>query len=83
MDVKDLVGKNLRRMRLESGFTQESLAHEAGIASSFISQIETGKRAPTVTTLDVLAKAMKMPIVEFFASPTTPRKGLPRGRRQG
>lgn len=70
MDIKVLVGINLRRMRLERGFTQESLAYEAGIAPSFLSQIETGKRAPTVTTLDVLAKAMKMPIVEFFASAT-------------
>ncbi|MBS4045661.1 MAG: helix-turn-helix transcriptional regulator [Alphaproteobacteria bacterium] len=81
MDIKILVGINLRRMRLERGFAQEDLAYEAGIAPSFLSQIETGKRAPTVTTLDVLAKAMKMPIVEFFASPAAPKKGLPRGRR--
>lgn len=81
MDIKELVGLNLRRMRLEKSLTQESLAYDAGVDASFISQIETGKRAPTVTTLDVLAKAMKMPIIEFFKSATPPKKGLPRGRR--
>lgn len=81
MDIRITVGKNLRRVRLERGLSQETLAAEAGIAPSFLSQIENGKRSATVTTLDVLAKALKTPIVEFFTVPFTVSRGLPRGRR--
>lgn len=82
MDVRKLVGRNLRRLRLERGLTQEGLAHDADIAPSFISQIENGKRSPTVTLLDTLAKTLRAPIVEFFTeTEPSPIKGLPRGRR--
>ena len=81
MDVRVTVGGNLRRARLARGLSQEALAAEAGIAPSFLSQIENGKRSATITTLDVIAKALQMPIVDFFAAPAAAPKGLPRGRR--
>jgi transcriptional regulator with XRE-family HTH domain len=82
MDVRRLVGRNLRRLRLERGLSQEALAHDARIAPSFLSQIETGQRSPTVTLLQRLATALRFPIVEFFSeAKPTPVKGLPRGRR--
>lgn len=83
MDIRRLVGRNLRRLRLDRGLSQEALAHDADIAPSFLSQIENGKRSPTVTMLDTLAKALRTPIVEFFADARhgVP-KGLPRGRRR-
>lgn len=81
MDVRVIVGKNLRRVRLERGFSQETLAAEAGIAPSFLSQIENGKRSATITTLDMLAKALRTPIVGFFTAPSLMPKGLPRGRK--
>ena len=82
MDVRRLVGRNLRGLRLDRGLSQEQLAHDADITPSYLSQIESGKRNPTVTLLQVLATALRTPIVELFADekPTT-AKGLPRGRR--
>jgi len=80
MDVRRLVGRNLRRLRLDRGVSQEQLAHDADIAPSYLSQIETGKRSPTVTLLQALATALRMPIVEFFADgKPSATKGLPRG----
>jgi transcriptional regulator with XRE-family HTH domain len=81
VDIRITVGGNLRRIRLAKGFSQEALAHEAGIAPSFLSQIENGKRSATVTTLDVLTKALKAPITELFVPSPPKPKGLPRGRR--
>ena len=82
MDIRRLVGRNVRRLRLGRGLSQEALAHDAEIAPSYLSQIETGKRSPTVTLLQDLATALRTPIVEFFAnSKPAPSKGLPRGRR--
>jgi len=82
MDVRRVVGRNVKRIRLERGLSQEALAHDAKIAPSFLSQIENGKRSPTITKLDDLAKTLRVQIVEFFAeSKLGPSKGLPRGRR--
>lgn len=81
MDIRITVGENLRRIRLAKELSQEALAHDAGIAPSFLSQIENGKRSATITTLDVLVKALKVPITELFAPPVVKPKGLPRGRR--
>lgn len=83
MDVRRLVGRNLRRLRLERGLSQEKLAHDARIAPSFISQIENGKRSPTVTLLQQLAATLRAPIVEFFAEGKAPvTEGLSRARRK-
>jgi transcriptional regulator with XRE-family HTH domain len=83
MDVRRVVGRNLKRARLERGLSQEALAHDAQIAPSFLSQIENGIRSPTITKLQDLATTLRIPIVEFFAeSKATPGKGLPRGRRK-
>ncbi len=77
------MGRNLRRLRLERGLSQERLAYDADIAPSFISQIENGKRSPTVTLLSDLAKTLRVPIVEFFDEGiTSPPKELPRARRK-
>ena len=46
--------------------SQETLSHRAGIVPSFLSQIENGKRSPTITTLDALAGALDVPITDFF-----------------
>jgi len=82
MDVRRIVGRNLRRLRLERGLSQEALAHDAEIAPSYLSQIESGKRSPTVTLLQGLATVLRTPITEFFAEgKSASPKGLPRGRR--
>ena len=82
MDIRRAVGKNLQRVRLERGLSQEALAHDARIAPRYLSQIENGSRSPTITKLQDLASTLTIPIVEFFAeSKLSPARGLPRGRR--
>lgn len=77
------MGQNLRRLRLDRGLSQESLAHDAGVAPSFLSQIENGKRRFTITLLHALATALRTPITEFFVEGKLPfSEALPRGRRK-
>lgn len=80
MDIRRLVGKNLRRLRLARGLTQEGLAHDADVAPSFLSQIENGKRSPTVTMLQTLADALGASVIEFFADAKTPTAPKPQSR---
>jgi transcriptional regulator with XRE-family HTH domain len=58
MDMRKLVGRNVRRFRLESGLTQESFAERSGLSQQYISGLEGGGRNPTVVTLYELANAL-------------------------
>ena len=58
MDMRRLVGRNVRRIRLEKGLTQEQFAERSGFTQQYISDLEQGKRNPTVVTLFELAQAL-------------------------
>jgi len=53
-------GKVLKRLRKERGFTQERLAQESGYHTTYISQIECGKKNPTLPTLFRIAEALEI-----------------------
>lgn len=55
MDVRRQVGLNFRRMRTERGWTQENAAERTGVSQQYISDLERGRRNPTVLTLHELA----------------------------
>lgn len=58
MDVRRLVGQNLRRLRKAAGLSQEELAHRAGIDRTYVSGVERGIRNPTVLILQDLANVL-------------------------
>jgi transcriptional regulator with XRE-family HTH domain len=53
-------GKNLKKVRGEKKFTQEMLAYESGLALSQIARLEVGDRNPTLCTIIVIAKTLKV-----------------------
>lgn len=61
MDVRQRLGLNLKKLREEQGFSQESFADHCGLHRTYISGIERGVRNPTVLILDKIAKALKVP----------------------
>ena len=60
MDVRRRLGTNLRKLREDQGFSQESFADHSGLHRTYISGIERGVRNPTVVILDKIAKALKV-----------------------
>ncbi len=56
----------MRRLRTEKGYSQRRLADLAGLDQSAISEIEAGKRSPSVNTLERLVKAMDAEMVDLF-----------------
>lgn len=52
------IGQIIRELREERGLTQEGLAFEAGVTSSYISRIERGERRIPNTTLESIAGAL-------------------------
>jgi transcriptional regulator with XRE-family HTH domain len=58
MDMRRLVGRNVRRIRHKRGLTQEKFAAVSGFSQQYISSLEQGRRNPTVITLYELAVAL-------------------------
>ena len=58
MDATDRVRRNIIRIRKEKGYTQERLAYESEVSKGYLSEIESGKKSPTVKTLGKLAETL-------------------------
>ena len=58
MDIRARLGANVRRLRAEKGWSQEDYADRAGIHRTYVSDIERGRRNPTVTVVEKLAKPL-------------------------
>tara|TARA_R110002124_G_scaffold221031_1_gene386717 strand:+ start:2769 stop:2975 length:207 start_codon:yes stop_codon:yes gene_type:complete len=61
MDVRQRVGRNLKKYRKEAGFSQEGLALECGLHRTYVSGVERGVRNPTVVVLEQIAKPLGIP----------------------
>ncbi len=66
MKKKNLVGDNIRNLRLKFGITQEALALKSGLSQGYINQLESGKRRFTQKSLEVIADALEIPLEELF-----------------
>ena len=58
MDMRVLVGENVRRTRKLRGLTQEKFAEKSGFSQQYLSSLENGKRNPSVITLFEIAVAL-------------------------
>ena len=56
MDIRTRLGQNVRRLREEQGWSQEDYADRAGIHRTYVSDIERGRRNPTITVVEKLAR---------------------------
>jgi transcriptional regulator with XRE-family HTH domain len=66
MRLREIVAKNLRRLRREKGVSQEELADRAGVNRNYPGLLEREQYAATVDVLEKLAKALDVDPVEFF-----------------
>ena len=59
MDLVQLFGRNVQERRRELGLTQEDLEGLTGLRRSYISDLERGRRNPTIRALQRLADALQ------------------------
>jgi len=60
MQLRKILVQNLRKIRKERGITQAALAEMCGTDTSYIGQIETGKRFPSLDLIEKMAKVLKI-----------------------
>ena len=67
MKLESLVrlGKRVRNMRLQRGYSQEKLAEKCGFDRTYISLIERGLRNPSFTNLLKLAEGLGSSVSEL------------------
>lgn len=59
-------GKHIKKIRLQKGFSQETLAYEADLDISQIGRIERGVVNTSLCVMQRLAKALKIPLKDLL-----------------
>lgn len=59
-------GERVRELRLAAGFSQEQLAHRAGLDRSYVGQVERGERNVSLDNIYRLAAAISVDARELF-----------------
>lgn len=60
------VRSRIRNLRRKNGFTLEVLASKVGIHKGHLSRIENGEKAPSIATLEAIARALGVDMAELF-----------------
>ncbi|MEK7804248.1 MAG: helix-turn-helix transcriptional regulator [Planctomycetota bacterium] len=66
MHKKNIVGSNVRTCRIKAGMTQEELALKSGLSQGYINQLENGKRNYTQKSLELIASALSVTVIDLF-----------------
>ncbi|MQV31038.1 helix-turn-helix domain-containing protein [Sinorhizobium meliloti] len=69
MDARQIMGWNLRLLRVERGLSQERLAFEARIDRAYVGRVERGMENVTIATIEALARALEVPVAALFSQP--------------
>ena len=63
------LGRRIREERVRQGISLRGLAREVGVSASMVSQIETSKTQPSVSTLYAITSALGISIEDLFTAP--------------
>jgi transcriptional regulator with XRE-family HTH domain len=66
-DWRAILAKNVRRLRLQKGMTQEEVAFEAEIDLTYMGGIERGKRNPSLLVMARIAQALSVPLSKLIS----------------
>ncbi|WP_141997868.1 helix-turn-helix domain-containing protein [Amycolatopsis cihanbeyliensis] len=72
MDMAQVVGGNVQRLRSAAGISLADLAAAGGISKTTLHGIEQGQGNPTLSTLWALATALHVPLGDLLEAPAAP-----------
>ena len=70
MDLKEVMARNLRRIRHAKKLTQEELADRASLSMRYVGAIERGDVSASVTVLGQIAEALEVDPAELLRQST-------------
>jgi transcriptional regulator with XRE-family HTH domain len=64
--IQEILRANVKRVRKELGYSQMKLAELCNVSTSFIGEIELGKKFPSAETLQKLSDALRLRPFQLF-----------------
>lgn len=61
-----VIQNNIKKYRNKRGLTQDKLSEIAGISCDYLSEIERGKKIPSLKRFIAIADALDIPYEKFF-----------------
>src|ERR1035437_2036977 len=61
------IGTSIRAFRLQKGLSQRDIEKKTGLLRCYLSRVENGHTVPSLDTLSKIARALDLPITQFFA----------------
>ncbi|WP_376870916.1 helix-turn-helix domain-containing protein [Albirhodobacter sp. R86504] len=61
------IGRQVRELRKRQRMTGSDLATQAGLSVGMLSKIENGIISPSLNTLQILANALRVPLIQLFS----------------
>lgn len=65
-DILLLFGKNIRKIRLTTGLSQEKFANKIGMDRTYYASVETGKRNVSLINIKKIADGLEVPLSSLF-----------------
>ena len=60
------VGKRIKQIRIDKNISQQDLAARCNFEKTNMSRLEAGRANATLSTLEVVSKALEVEVVELF-----------------
>jgi DNA-binding XRE family transcriptional regulator len=70
------IGRQVRDLRKRQRMTGSDLAAQTGLSVGMLSKIENGVISPSLTTIQTLAHALRVPLVQLFSGYEEPRGAM-------
>ncbi len=64
--IKSTFGQQVKKLRLESGLSQETFADKCGMDRTYISGIERSVRNPTLEVINAIAEGLEINLKDLF-----------------
>ena len=64
--IQEILRANVKRVRKELGYSQMKLAELCGVSTSFLGEIELGRKFPSAATLQKIADALGLRPFQLF-----------------
>lgn len=66
MDALEIFSRNLKKLRIQNGFSQKEFAELTGLHRTYISAIECGKRSIALDNVQKIADALAVQPYQLF-----------------
>lgn len=66
ISIESIIRENIKSLRKKLGWSQEFLAERTGVSAPYITQIEVGKRTPSLDIVEKLASALGVEYKTLF-----------------